>query len=93
MSKNQRQFPREEIQVEVELRFLEEEARTLITRDLSEGGLFMRLKNSDHYPIGEMVNLYYKNPLADYEETEKDGIIVRKTDDGLAVAFIEIDGF
>jgi hypothetical protein len=43
--------------------------------------------------MGEMVNLYFKDPLANFEETEKDGIIVRKTEDGLAISFIEIDGF
>lgn len=93
MHKNQRQFPREEIQIEVELRFLEDNSRTVITRNLSEGGLFMRLKDTDHYPMGEMVSLHFKNPLANYEETEKDGIIVRHADDGIAVAFVEIDGF
>jgi hypothetical protein len=93
MSKNLRQFPREEIQIEVELHYTGDESRTVITRDVSEGGLFVRLKDCEHYPMGEMVSLYFKNPLADYEETEKDGIIVRKTDDGMAVAFIEIEGF
>ena len=93
MSENLRRFPRKEVQIEVELSFLEDNARTVITRDMSEGGLFMRLNDTDHYPMGEMVNLRFKNPMADFVDTEKDGIIVRHTDDGIAVAYVEIDGF
>lgn len=93
MSENLRQFPRKEIQIEVELRFLEEDARTVITRNASEGGLFMLLKNVEHYTMGEMVNLRYKNPFGDFELTEKDAIIVRHGDAGIAVAFIEMEEF
>jgi len=91
MSENKRQFPRKEIEIEVELRFLEDDARIVITRDMSEGGLFMRIKDTEHYPMGEMVSLRFKNPLDDFADTNKDGIIVRQTDDGIAVAFVEID--
>ena len=93
MSKNQRQFPRQTLQIEVVLHFLEDEPRTVITKDVSEGGLFIRLSNSEYYTMGEMVGLNFKNPHEDYVETSKDGIIVRHTDDGIAVAFIEIEGF
>ena len=93
MSENNRQHPRREIQIEVQLSFLGHESRTVITRDMSEGGLFMRLHDTEHYPMGEMVNLRFKDPLDNFKETEKDGIIVRHTDDGMAVAYIEIDGF
>ncbi|VAW50424.1 hypothetical protein MNBD_GAMMA06-1718 [hydrothermal vent metagenome] len=93
MSENSRQFPRKDIQIEVELHFLEENTRTVITRDMSEGGLFMRLKDPDHYPMGEIVNLHFKNPLDDFAETEKDAIIVRQTDNGIAVAFVEMGDF
>ncbi len=93
MSKNNRKFPRKEIQIEVELNFLEEDPRTVITHDMSDGGLFMRLKDTEHYPMGEMVNLRFKDPFADFVETEKDAIIVRHTDIGIAVAYIEIADF
>ena len=93
MSEDLRQFPRLEIQIEVELSFLEDTARTVITRDMSEGGLFMRLNNTEHYPMGEMVNMRFKDPLADFTSTEKDGIVVRHTDDGIAVAYVEIEDF
>ena len=93
MSENNRQFPRREIQIEVQLNFLGRESRAVITRDMSDGGLFMRLHDTDTYLMGEMVNLRFKDPLDNFKETEKDGIIVRHTDDGMAVAYIEIDGF
>ncbi len=93
MSENQRQFPRKDIQIEVELNFLEDVARKVITRDLSEGGLFMRLNNPNHYTMGEMVNVNFKNPLNDFEDTNKDAIIVRHSDEGIAIAFIEIEDF
>ena len=92
MSENHRQFPRQDVQIEVQLSFLEDDARTVITSDMSEGGLFMRLNDADRYPMGEMVSLNFKNPLQDFEDTSKDGIIVRHTSDGIAVAYIEIDG-
>lgn len=93
MTENQRQFPRKEIEIEIELSFLEDSVRTVITRDVSEGGLFMRIKDIAHYPMGELVNLHYKNPLDDFKDTEKDAIIVRQTEDGIAVAFVEMDVF
>jgi hypothetical protein len=93
MTENQRQFPRKSLQIEVELQFLEDEIRTVITKNVSQGGLFIKLANSEHYTMGEMVNLSYKDPHENYDATTKDGIIVRHTDDGIAVAFIEIEGF
>ena len=93
MTENQRQFPRHSLQIEVELQFLEDEPRTVITENVSQGGLFLKLRNYEHYTLGEMVTLNFKDPLEDYINTNKDGIIVRHTDDGIAVAFIEIEGF
>ena len=93
MSANKRQFPRKEIQIEVELSFLEDTAHTLTTRNISQGGLFLQLKDTEHYPMGEMVNLHYKNPLNNFEETTKDGVVVRHSDDGIAIAFVEMEEF
>ena len=93
MSKNMRKHPREEHHVEVKLSFLEDDLRTVITHNVSQGGLFMRLSNSEHYTLGEMVNINFKHPLNDFEETTKDAIIVRQTDTGIAVAFIEMGDF
>ena len=93
MSKKKRQFERSKIKIEVALSYLEDSTRTVTTRDISEGGLFMRLDNPDHYLLGEMVNIKYADPLADDLDTEKDAIIVRHAEKGIAIAFIEIDVF
>jgi len=93
MTKNQRQFPRKEVQVEVELAFLEDNLRTVTTRNISQGGLYVQLDNPDYYPMGEMINLRFNNPLNSNEETIKDGVIVRRSDDGIAIAFIEMEEF
>lgn len=90
MSKSLRKFPRKEIEVEVELLYLDEKTRSVLTRDMSEGGLFIKIPDSNHYIMGEMVNLRFKNPLDNSTETQKDGIIVRKTDIGIGIAFIEM---
>lgn len=93
MTKELRQFPREEIKIEVELRLYEHAVQTAITRNVSQGGLFILLKDIEHFTLGEMVHLQYKNPLANSEETEKDAIIVRHAENGIAVAFVEMDEF
>jgi hypothetical protein len=93
MNENQRQFPRKEVQIEVELSFLDDGLRTAITLDISEGGLYIQLDNPDYYPMGEMINLRFNNPLSNNQETVKDGIIVRRSDNGIGIAFIEMDEF
>lgn len=93
MSKNKRQFDRSKTRIEIVLSYLDDNTRTVITRNISEGGLFMQLDNPDHYPLGEMVNIKYTDPLSDNANTEKDAIIVRCADDGIAVAFIEMEEF
>ena len=93
MYENKRRFKRQEIQIEVQLSYLEDTAVTVTTRNMSQGGLFLQLKNPDHYPMGEMVNLHFKNPLNNLEETTKDGVIVRHCDDGIAIAFVEMEEF
>lgn len=92
MSENLRRFPRKEIETEIELRFLEDNARTATSLNMSEGGVLMRVDDAERYPIGEMISLRFKNPFDDFADVEKDGIIVRHTDDGFAVAFVEING-
>ena len=91
MTKDKRKHPRTAVHIEVELSHLDDTVRTVITRDISQGGLFMQLNNPEHYIIGEMVSINYENPLDNFAATYHDAIIVRVADDGIAVAFIEID--
>lgn len=93
MSKDLRQFPRQDLQIEVEFNFLEDSPRKVITRNVSQGGLFILLNNSAHYTMGEMVGLSFKDPFDGYTDTHKDGVIVRHSDNGIGVAFVEIEDF
>jgi hypothetical protein len=51
------------------------------------------LNDTERYPMGEMLSVRFKNPLDDYADTEKDGIIVRQTEKGMAIAFVEMEEF
>jgi len=93
MSENLRQYPRQDIQVDVQLSFLENEHRIVRTRDISEGGMFLAFNDTSGYPLGEMLHLKYKDPINDNTDTEMDAIIVRVADDGLGIAFIALDAF
>ena len=90
MNKNQRRHPRKEIKVSVELTFLDEPYSIVNTRDISEGGMFIEVKPSDVFPIGELVQVHYLDPLKDNEDTFKDAAIVRVVEDGIAISFIEM---
>ena len=93
MSENHRKYARHEIQVDVQLSYLDHSALHVRTRDISEGGMFLAIKDTSEYPLGEMVHLVYSDPTHDDLNTEMDAIIVRVADDGLGIAFIELDAF
>ena len=77
----------------MELTFLEEPYAIVNTRDISEGGMFIEVASARKFPIGELVNLHYLDPLNDDEDTFKDAMIVHVADDGLGVSFIEMTEF
>ena len=93
MSENKRRYPRKEIKVSVELTFLDQPYTIVNTRDISEGGMFIEVKPADSFPVGELVNVHYLNPLKDNEDTYKDAAIVRVVEDGIAISFIEMAEF
>ena len=93
MTQNNRKYTRHNVQVDVQLSFLENETKLVCTRDISEGGMFLVSDNASGYPLGEMVHLKYSDPTNDDLETEMDAIIVRVAEDGLGIAFIELEEF
>jgi c-di-GMP-binding flagellar brake protein YcgR len=93
MTENNRKFARHEIQVDVQLAYLENETQLVHTRDISEGGMFLVTDNASEYPLGEMVHLKYNDPTNNKLETEMDAIIVRVADDGIGIAFVILDEF
>jgi c-di-GMP-binding flagellar brake protein YcgR len=93
MSKNLRRHPRTQIKVSVELTFLEEPYTIVNTRNISEGGMFIEVDSAVKFPIGELVNIHYLDPLNDDADTFKDAIIVHITNDGFGISFIEMTEF
>lgn len=93
MSENNRRYERHDIQIDVMLTLTENEPLTIKTHDISEGGMFLATNSPSDFPLGEMVHIQYNNPLKNDAETELDAIIVRLTDNGVGIAFIEMDAF
>lgn len=93
MTKNQRKHPRKEIKVSVELTFLDEPYTIVNTRDISEGGMFIEVRPADKFPIGELVNVHYLDPLDDDNDKFKDAVIVRVANDGIGISFVEMAEF
>lgn len=93
MEQNNRKYPRTEIEVDVTLSFGEHITRHAKTRNVSEGGMFMNLDETEQFPLGDMVIANFKDPLNNDVETTKDAVIVRVADHGIAIAYIDLDAF
>ena len=93
MSENNRRHARHNLQIDVMITLMDNEPKTVQTHDISEGGMFLASDCPTDFPLGEMVHVQYKNPLKDDAETEADAIIVRLTDRGVGISFIEMDAF
>lgn len=92
MSENNRRHERHDFQIDVNLTLVDHEPQIMHTRDISIGGMYIGTTSSD-FPLGEMVHVQYKNPLDNEAETDADAIIVRVSNDGFGIAFIEMDAF
>ena len=93
MSENNRRHERHDIQIDVMITLVGNEPQTIKTHDISEGGMFLNTRSSSGFPLGEMVHIQYNNPLSNNADTEVDAIIVRLSDNGVGIAFIEMDAF
>lgn len=77
----------------VELTYLDEPYSIVTTRDISDGGMFIELKPEERFPIGELVNVHYLDPLDNDKDKFKDAIIVRVANDGIGLSFVEMTEF
>jgi c-di-GMP-binding flagellar brake protein YcgR len=93
MSENNRRHKRHDIQIDVVLTLMENEPQTIRTLDISEGGMFLNTNSSAGFPLGEMVHIQYNDPLNNDAITEVDAIIVRISNVGIGLAFIDMDAF
>ena len=90
---NKRLYPRQSIKLQIQLYFLQDAPRDVYSRDISDGGTFVELDEPQHYPLGELVRLSFDDPMHGNRYTEKDAVVVRVADDGIAAAFIEMCSF
>lgn len=93
MVENHRKYERTEIEVDVELSFGESITTMAKTRDVSEGGMFMKLDDTSKFPLGDMVIVRFKDPLNNDQETTKDAAIVRVAEHGIAIAYVDLGAF
>ena len=93
MSENLRKHPRTEIRVSVNLSFGDRQSRIVSTRDISAGGMFLVMDHPEQYPLGEIVQVHYLDPLNDDADTFKDALVVRNAEQGIAISFVEMDAF
>ena len=93
MVENNRKYERTEIEVDVQLNFGDSIATIAKTHDVSEGGMFLKVKDTSRFPLGDMVIVHYSDPLNNNQETTKDAAIVRVANHGIAVAYVDLLAF
>lgn len=92
MSQDKRKYPRRPVDLELEIRFPSGQTRTVHTRDISEGGLFLLLSRTEQPMLGEMIGVQLIGESATQEVLPSgEAIVVHCADDGIGVAFIEME--
>ena len=89
MSDSFKRAPRTPIEHEVEFNHEITGRLTLITRDISDTGVFIRLEPEQHPPIGTEAKVRLKNNFADGEAPPSLRCkVVRQTSKGIGLQFI-----
>jgi len=81
------------LQIALELATPTGDVHKVMTRDLSEGGLFVDMARANQPMIGEVVALMpldESDPLSQ-QLPSRDAVVVRQADSGIGLAFIELD--
>ncbi len=81
------------MQIALELATPTGDVHKVMTRDLSEGGLFVDMARANQPMIGEVVALMpldESDPLSQ-QLPSRDAVVVRQADSGIGLAFIELD--
>ncbi len=93
MTKENREHPRKEVHLEVELGFPTGEKQTVRTRNISQGGMYLVLDKLRRPVLGEVVTV----KLIENEQNKgekfpsNDAVVVRQEEGGIGLAFIELD--
>ncbi len=93
MSQEKRKFIRREARFEVELGLPSGGVQLAGTRDVSDGGVFILLDQLLRPVIGEVVTVKLTANPKNLGESfpSGDAVVVRQEDDGVGLAFIELD--
>ena len=89
MSIDQRRSPRLPIQLEVEFNHEETGLVSLMTKDISDTGVFIQLEPEKQPPIDTIAKVKLKNDFEDGEEPATLVMkVVRQTDKGIGLEFV-----
>ena len=89
MSINKRRSPRLPIQLEVEFNHDETGLVNLVTKDISDTGVFINIELDKQPPLGTTAKVKLKSNFEDGEEAPTLQMkVVRKTENGIGLAFI-----
>jgi len=89
MSRSDRKAPRLPIQLDVEFNHQETGVITLITKDISDSGVFIKLAVEEYPPIGTVAKVKLKNDFEDGEEPPTlEMKVVRHSKGGIGLEFI-----
>ena len=93
MSQEKRKYARREAYFEVELGIPSGETHVVHTRDISEGGVFLLLGDTQRPIIGEVVTVKIHEEAQSKGETfpSGDAVVVRQEEEGIGLAFIELE--
>ena len=89
MSIADRQSPRVPIQLEVEFNHQETGVLTLMTKDISDTGIFIKIPPEDQPPLGTTAEVKLKNNFEDGEEPPTlEMKVVRQSKSGIGLIFV-----
>jgi len=89
MSKSDRKSPRVPIQLEVEFNHQETGTIKLMTRDISDTGVFVKLPPEEHPPLGTQAKVKLKDNFDNGEEPPTLIMeVVRHSSSGIGLTFI-----
>ncbi len=93
MDKELRKHPRQQIHLDVELGFPSGEKQTVRTQDVSDGGVFLVVDKLRRPIIGEVVEVRILNDEDDTGVSipTNDAVVVRQEENGIGLAFIELN--
>ena len=92
MSIHNRRSPRIPMQLEVEFHHDQTGQLYLVTKDISETGVFIKMPPDQQPEIGSLAKVRLKDNFADGEEPQQLTMrVVRSTDEGIGLEFVNDD--